>query len=321
LSPTALPHPPRRSALALLEAFLPADTATAAVFARLATFAEELFGGPLRLVEVPGSIAGFAAAGLIGAQQTGVTVTIDGALATGLRSAVGAAPEGSSSSVEPTADVASALLGAAVAAGLPAGLLAKVHRVHPTQVAAAGWYAVNVRGQTVGHIGLGEVLEAGVARGAVTVAVSEFPLNVSTLAALQPDDLLLLGDLPNAANGWPAVVKISEVPREGARSDGGRSWRWAATVHGDRMILAGEAARPPVAAAGEVVVAVVIGETVCEIQEFLPGEALRLASDVTGRAHLAAADGAPLVAGDLVGVGQDLAFRVVTNLATGRGLK
>ncbi len=331
LPPVAPPTPtttPRRSALALLPSFFAAATepggnaTISAAFARLATFAEELFGGPIRLVEVPGPIVGFAAAALVGAQETRVAVAIDGALATRLRSAIpGAASEGPSPLAEPTTELASALLGAALAASLPTESLANVHRVHPAQVAAAHWYAVSVRGQSVGHVCLGEILEKGVARGEATVAVSNFSINLSTLAALQPDDLLLLGDLPNAANGWPAVVKISESTLDGAPGDAGRSWRRAATVHGDRVVLAGEAAPPPIAASGEIVVAVVIGETVCDIKEFLPGDTLRLAGDVTGRAHLAATDGAPLVAGDLVGVGQDLAFRVVTNLATGRGLK
>jgi hypothetical protein len=331
LSPNAPPAAPtttpRRSAPTLLPSFFAAATepggnaTISGAFARLATFAEELFGGPIRLVEVPGPVVGFAAAALAGAQGGRIAVAIDGAMAARLRSAVpGAASDGPSPRAQPTAEVASALLGGAVAAGLPAGLLRKVHRVHPAQVAGACWYAVSAGGQTVGHVGLGEVVEKGAARGAVTVAVSEFPLSVSTLAGLQSDDLLLLGDLPNAANGWPAVVKISELPVDEGLG-GGRSWRRAATVHGDRVILAGEVATPPTAAPGEIMVAVVIGETTCEIGEFSPGDALRLASDVTGRAHLAAADGAPLVAGDLVGVGQDLAFRVVTNLATGRGLK
>jgi len=324
--PLAPPNPTRRSALELLHTFVSArrdGSENALVSARLATFAEELFGGPVRLVEAPGQgVVGFAAAALSGTQATRVAVAIDGALAARLRSTIpGAASEGPSPLAEPTAELASALLGAALAASLPTELLANVHRVHPAQVAATSWYAVSVRGQSVGHVCLGEVLEKGAARGAATVAVSSFSINLSTLAALQADDLLLLGDLPNAANGWPAVVKISELTLDATPGEAGRSWRRAATVHGDRVILAGEAMPPPIAAAGEIVVAVVIGETVCDIKEFQPGDALQLAGDVTGRAHLAATDGAPLVAGDLVGVGQDLAFRVVTNLATGRGLK
>lgn len=286
-------------------------------------FAEKLFGGPLRVTEAPGPREPFAAVALEACEEAcerkPLGVVVDQALALRLRGALPGGLEGSDSSLPPapTPEFASALLGAALAAA-GGERLAKVRAMPPDQIAKAGWYAVAAGGHPLGHIAVGEVLPAPATRGVVTIAVSEFSLLISTLAALQPDDLLLLGPLPDPSrgDGWPAVVAITE-PVEGA----GRSWRRQANVRGDRVVLEGPAAPPPATAPGELLLAVIIGETTCDISDFHPGDALRLPSDVTGRAHLAAPGGAPLVAGDLVGVGEDLAFRVVTNLATGRGLK